>query len=219
MPGLEEHKVKIFDISLSISPNLPVWPDDPPVELELVESMDAGAHANVSRLSAGVHTGTHVDAPHHFLNDGRTIEQLPLDVLTGPCYVIQLPDGVEAITAEALDGMSLPANITRILFGTRNSRLWSRGEMEFQEDFVAVTEDGARWLVDHGFRLVGVDYLSVAPFGDSVPTHTVLLQAGIVVVEGLDLSAVPRGFYDLYCLPLKLLGSDGAPARAILIQK
>ena len=211
--------MKIFDISLSISPDLPVWPDDPPIELELIESMEAGAHANVSRLSAGVHTGTHVDAPHHFLNDGCTIEQLPLDVLTGPCYVIQLPDGVETITAEALDGMSLPANITRILFGTSNSRLWSRGEMEFQEDFVAVAEDGARWLVDHGFRLVGVDYLSVAPFGDSVPTHTVLLQAGIVVVEGLDLSAVPRGFYDLYCLPLKLLGSDGAPARAILIQK
>jgi arylformamidase len=211
--------VKIFDISLTIFPDLPVWPDDPPVELELIESMDAGADANVSRLSAGVHTGTHVDAPHHFLNDGRTIEQLPLDVLTGPCYVTQLPDGVEAITATALDGMSLPANTTRILFGTSNSRFWSRGEKEFQEDFVAVAEDGARWLVDRGIRLVGVDYLSVAPFGDSVPTHTVLLRAGVVVVEGLDLSAVPRGFYDLYCLPLKLLGSDGAPARAILIQK
>ncbi|MBN1454468.1 MAG: cyclase family protein [Anaerolineales bacterium] len=211
--------MKIFDISLTISPDLPVWPDDPSIELELVESMDAGAHANVSRLSAGVHTGTHVDAPHHFLNDGRTIEQLPLDVLTGPCYVTQLPDGVESITAEALKGISLPANITRILFGTSNSRFWSRGEKDFQEDFVAVAEDGARWLVDRGIQLVGVDYLSVAPYGDSVPTHTVLLRAGVLVVEGLDLSAVPRGFYDLYCLPLKLLGSDGAPARAILIQK
>jgi len=211
--------VKIFDISLTISPDLPVWPDDPPIELELIELMDAGAYANVSRLSTGVHTGTHVDAPHHFLNDGRTIEQLPLDVLTGPCYVIQLPDGVESITAEALDGMSLPANTTRILFGTSNSRFWLHGEMEFQEDFVAVSEDGAQWLVDRDIRLIGVDYLSVAPFGDSIPTHRVLLQAGIVVVEGLDLSAVPRGFYDLYCLPLKLLGSDGAPARAILIQK
>jgi len=211
--------VKIIDISLTISPDLPVWPDDPLVELELIESMDAGAHANVSRLSAGVHMGTHVDAPHHFLNDGRTIEQLPLDVLTGPCYVTQLPDGVEAINAAALDGISLPTDATRILFGTSNSRFWSRGEREFQEDFVAVAEDGARWLVERGVRLVGVDYLSVAPFRDSVPTHTVLLQAGVVVVEGLDLSAVPRGFYDLYCLPLKLLGADGAPARAILIQR
>jgi len=211
--------MKIFDISLTISPNLPVWPGDPPIVLEQIESMEKGAHANVSRLSAGVHVGTHVDAPDHFLNDRRTIEQLPLDVLTGPCYVAQLPDGIEAITAEALDGISLPADTMRILFGTSNSRLWSRGEMEFQEDFVAVTVDGANWLVDRGIKLVGVDYLSIAPYGDSVPTHTILLQAGVVVIEGLDLSAVPRGFYDLYCLPLKLLGSEGAPARTILIQK
>ena len=211
--------MKIFDISLPISPELPVWPGDPAIELERVESMDEGAHANVSKLSASVHIGTHVDAPHHFLNDGRTVEQLPLDVLTGPCYVVQLPDGVEAITAEALGGMSLPTNIKRVLFGTSNSRFWSRAETTFQEDFVAVTEDGAAWLVQHGIRLVGVDYLSVAPFGDSAQTHRRLLEAGVVVVEGLDLSAVPRGFYELYCLPLKLRGSDGAPARAILVQK
>ena len=211
--------MKIFDISLTISPDLPVWPGDPSIELEQVESMDAGAHANVSRLSAGVHIGTHVDAPHHFMNDGRTIEQLPLEVLTGPCYVTQLPDGVESITADALNGMSLPADTKRILFGTSNSRLWSRGETEFQKDFVAVAEDGAGWLVEHGIQLVGVDYLSVAPYSDSVPTHRILLEAGVVVIEGLDLSAVPRGFYDLYCLPLKLLGAEGAPARAILIQK
>jgi arylformamidase len=165
-----------------------------------------------------VHVGTHVDAPHHFMNDGRTVEQLPLDVLAGPCYVVQLPDGVEAITAEALEGTSLPADTTRILFGTSNSRFWSQGEARFQEDFVAVTEDGAEWLVQRGVRLVGVDYLSVAPYGDSLPTHRTLLKAGVVVVEGLDLSAVPRGFYELYCLPLKLLGADGAPARAILVR-
>ena len=106
----------------------------------------------------------------------------------------------------------------RILFGTRNSHLWARGETTFQKDFAAITEDGAEWLVERGVQLVGVDYLSVAPYGDSVPTHTVLLKAGIVIVEGLNLSKIMRGFYDLYCLPLKLLGSDGAPARAILIQ-
>lgn len=211
--------MKIFDISLTISPDLPLWPGDPSVELEQTESIDEGADANVSRLNAGVHIGTHVDAPHHFLNDGRTIEQVPLEILTGPCYVTRLPDGVEAITSEVLDGMSLPANINRILFGTSNSRLWSRSETAFQPDFVAVTEDGARWLVKHDFQLVGVDYLSVAPFSDPIPTHRVLLRAGIAIVEGLDLSAVPRGFYDLYCLPLKLHGAEGAPARAILIQK
>lgn len=211
--------MKIFDISLTLSPDLPVWPGDAPFELEQVESMDKGADANVSRLSTSAHIGTHVDAPHHFLNDGRTIESLPLDVLTGPCYVTQLPDGIEALTAEALERMSLPSETVRILFGTSNSRLWARGETEFQEDFVAVSEDGAEWLVERGVQLVGVDYLSVAPYHDSAPTHKILLQAGMVVVEGLDLSAVPRGFYELYCLPLKLLGSDGAPARAILIQR
>jgi arylformamidase len=207
----------IHDISLTISSEMPVWPGDPAVQIEQVASIDSGAHANVSRLYAGVHTGTHVDAPHHFLNDGRTVESLPLEVLTGPCYVAQLPDDMDAISAEVLDRVPIPSETTRLLFGTRNSHFWAKGETVFQKDFVAVTEDGARWLVGRGIQLVGVDYLSVAPFGESVPTHTALLQAGIVVVEGLNLSQVPRGFYELYCLPLKLRGSDGAPARAILI--
>ncbi|HEU0293864.1 MAG TPA: cyclase family protein [Anaerolineales bacterium] len=208
----------IYDISLTISPNLPIWPGDPALELEQIESMDKGAHANVTRLSAAVHLGTHVDAPHHFLNDGRTVESLPLDVLTGPCYVTQLPDGIEAITAEVLDRSEISSEMKRVLFGTRNSHLWASGESTFQTDFVAITDDGAEWLVDRGIQLVGVDYLSVAPYGDSVPTHTILLKAGVVVVEGLNLSKIVRGFYDLYCLPLKIAGSDGAPARAILIQ-
>ena len=209
----------IHDISLTISPAMPVWPDDPAVVLERVESMDEGAHANVSRLSAGVHTGTHVDAPHHFLNDGRTVDGLSLDVLTGPCYVAQMPDDMDELSAETLGRLPIPPGTTRLLCGTRNSHLWARGENAFQKDFVAVTEDGARWLVANGVKLIGVDYLSVAPFGESVPTHTILLKAGVVIVEGLNLAQVPRGFYDLYCLPLKLAGADGAPARAILIEK
>ena len=209
----------IYDISLTISPSLPTWPGDPPLELELIESMDKGAHANVTHLSAAVHLGTHVDAPHHFLNDGRTVENLPLDILTGPCYVTQLPDGIEAITAEVLDRTEITSEMKRVLFGTRNSHLWAKGEAKFQTDFVAITEDGAEWLVERGIQLVGVDYLSVAPYGDSVPTHTALLKAGVVVVEGLNLSKIVRGFYDLYCLPLKIAGSDGAPARAILVQR
>ena len=209
--------MRLYDISLPISASLPVWPGDPPIELEQVDSMDKGAHNNVSRLSASVHIGTHVDAPHHFLNDHRTVENLPLEVLTGPCFVAQLPDGVDEITADVLDGILLAEGTTRLLFGTRNSHLWAKGELTFQTDFVAITEDGAEWLVEHGIQLVGVDYLSVAPYGESTPTHTVLLKAGVIIIEGLDLSQVPRGFYDLYCLPLKLVGSDGAPARAILI--
>ena len=208
----------IYDISLTITPDLPTWPGDPRIELEQIASMDKGAQANVTRLSAAVHIGTHVDAPHHFLNDGRTVESLPLEVLTGPCYVLQLPDGVDAITAEVLERSEITATMKRILFGTSNSHLWARGVKEFQTDFVAITEDGAQWLVDHGVQLVGVDYLSVAPYGDPQTTHKILLGAGVVIVEGLNLSNVMRGFYNLYCLPLKIAGSDGAPARAILIQ-
>lgn len=208
----------IYDISVTISPSLPTWPGDPGLKLEQFESMDEGAHANVTSISTSLHLGTHVDAPHHFLNDGRTVENLPLDVLTGPCYVVQLPDGIDAITEEVLARTEINSDMKRILFGTSNSHHWAHNESKFQEDFVAITEDGAQWLVEHGVKLVGVDYLSVAPFGDSEGTHKVLLNAGVVIVEGLNLSKVVRGFYDLYCLPLKIAGADGAPARAILIQ-
>lgn len=208
----------IYDISLSLSPNLPTWPGDPGLKLEQYASMDKGTHYNATQISSSVHVGTHVDAPRHFLNEGSTVEQLPLDVLTGPCYVTQLPDGIDAITAEVLDRTEITSEMKRVLFGTSNSHYWARGESKFQTDFVAITEDGAEWLVKHGVQLVGIDYLSIAPYDESIPTHTVLLKAGVVVVEGLNLSNIMRGFYDLYCLPLKIAGSDGAPARAILIQ-
>jgi arylformamidase len=208
----------IYDISLTISSTLPTWPGDPGIELVQFEAMDSGANVNVTRISSSVHIGTHVDAPCHFLKGGSTVETLPLDVLTGPCYVVQLPDGVDAITAEVLDRIEITSDMKRILFGTSNSHFWAKGETKFQEEFVAITEDGAEWLVARGVQLVGVDYLSVSPFNDSEPTHRILLQAGVVIVEGLNLCNVMRGFYELYCLPLKIAGSDGAPARAILIQ-
>lgn len=208
----------IYDISLTISPNLPTWPSDPSLELEQVQSMSRGSAFNLTKISSSVHLGTHIDAPRHFLADGATIEQLPLEVLTGPCYVAQLPDGVEAITAEVLERTEITSEMKRVLFGTRNSHLWARGESEFQTDFVGITEDGAEWLVERGVQLVGVDYLSVAPYVDLISPHLVLLRQGVIVVEGLNLSSVMRGFYDLYCLPLKIAGCDGAPARAILIQ-
>ncbi len=207
----------IYDISLTISPDMPVWPGDPAVELKQVSFIDQGSNANVSHLSFGVHTGTHVDAPHHFLNDKNTVDTLPLDVLTGPCYVMQLPDDIDAIDADTLERMPFPSGITRILFGTSNSHYWAQGEKTFQTSFVGVTEDGARWLVGKGIKLVGVDYLSVAPYKQSRPTHVALLEGGVVIVEGLNLAQVPRGFYDLYCLPLKIANCEGAPARAILV--
>lgn len=206
----------IYDISLMISPNMPTWPGDPTLILERVEKMEDGSHCNLSRLNLSVHTGTHVDAPYHFIANGNTVENLSLRHLTGRVYVVNLPD-VKIITAETLEKAELPPRTRRILFKTRNSEIWARHELTFHTDFVAISPDGADYLVKRGIKLVGVDYLSVAPFGESTSTHRILLSAGVIVVEGLDLSQVPPGRYTIYCLPLKLFGSDGAPARAILI--
>jgi arylformamidase len=210
--------MKIHDISLSISPDLPVWPGDPAVVLEQVSSMDAGAHDNVSRLACGVHTGTHVDAPHHFMNDHRTVELLSLDILVGPACVIQIPEAVKVVNAQVLEKAAIPSETGRLLLKTRNSRLWREGKLEFFTDFVGISADGADWLVAHNVKLIGIDYLSVAPYHQSIPTHRTLLGVGMIIVEGMDLSAIVPGNYTLYCLPLKLVGADGAPARAILVE-
>jgi len=210
--------MKIHDISIPVSPETVVWPGDPPVELERVSSMDAGAGVNVSRLSIGVHVGTHVDAPHHFLNDHRTVESLPLSILIGPAQVIQIPDEVSMISADVLEKASFPPGTQRLLLKTRNSHIWEGGGKEFHPEFVALDETGATWIVQHGIKLIGIDYLSIAPFNLSEPPHQILLKPGVIILEGADLSAVPPGSYYLYCLPLKLVGSDGAPARAILLE-
>jgi arylformamidase len=210
--------MKIFDITIPISPEMPVWPGDPPVVLEQVTSMDAGAHDNVSRLACSVHTGTHVDAPHHFLNDHRTVESLLLDTLIGQAQLVQIPPEVKVVTAGVLANAGVPSGTQRLLLKTSNSQLWQAGEKAFFTGFVGVSADAADWLVAHNIKLVGIDYLSIAPYKQSVPTHRTLLEAGIIIVEGLDLSAVLPGAYQLYCLPLKLAGSDGAPARVILEQ-
>jgi arylformamidase len=207
----------IYDITLGISPQLPVWPGDPAIALEQVQSMDLGAHANVTHLAMSAHTGTHVDAPHHFLNDHRTVEQLPLEILIGKCHVLDFSTLEGHITAATLSKAKIPGGTIRLLVKTKNSARWQAGEREFYAGFQAVTEDGAYWLVEHGIKLIGVDYLSIAPYKQSVPTHTVLLSAGIIALEGVNLSSVNQGEYELYCLPIKLIGSDGAPARVILI--
>lgn len=209
--------MQIYDVSLPISPALPVWPGDPGVVMERLSKMEAGDLANVTHISLGVHTGTHVDAPYHFLGgEAPTVEKLPLKILSGRAYVLHLPE-VEQITAGVLRGVEIPPRTRRLLLRTRNSEYWVNQTPDFQSDYVAISADGAQYLVDRGIKLVGVDYLSVAPFQDSVPTHTILLKAGVVIVEGLNLAHVSQGRYTLHCLPLKLVGSDGAPARAILI--
>jgi arylformamidase len=208
--------MRTYDITLTISPLMPTWPGDPKVLLKRVEKIEDGSNANVSRVDMGVHTGTHVDAPYHFLQEGITVDQLNISLLTGRAYVLHLPE-VDVITAEILNNAQIPPRTRRVLFKTRNSNYWARNEPNFQTDFVGLSEDGAEYLVKRGVKLVGVDYLSVAPYKKSRPTHEILLEAGVVIVEGLDLSEVSQGRYSLYCLPLKLANSDGAPARAILI--
>jgi arylformamidase len=196
---------------------LPTWPGDPSVVLERVSKLEEGANANVSRMDMGVHTGTHVDAPLHFISGGKPVDLLSLRMLTGRAYVLHLNDSIELITAAVLEKAEIPPRTRRLLFRTRNSKIWAKGENGFKEDFVGISSDAAELLVKRGVKLVGVDYLSVAPYHASRPTHEILLKAGIVVVEGLNLCEISQGRYTLYCLPLKLEGSDGAPARAILV--
>jgi len=210
--------MKVIDISVTIMPGMPVWPGDDAVVLQRRAKIEEGAHANVSFFSASVHTGTHVDAPFHFLPDGYTVESLPLQALVGPVQVVQLTSNVEVIDAAVLGQLNIEPVVERILFKTPNSELWKDPTAPFNTHFVGIDESGAKFLVEHGVRLVGIDYLSISPYKHSKPTHDVLLKAGVVIVEGLNLSEASAGKYTLCCLPLKLKGSDGAPARAVLIE-
>ena len=211
--------MKIMDISVPLSPGLPVWPGDPRIVLERCRVIGDGSASNDSRLACSVHAGTHVDAPGHFIENGSTVEQLPLDVLMGRTRVAEALTA-DVITPDLLEGLDLPAGTTRLLFKTRNSSIWENPEQPFKTDFVALNADAATWIVDHGIRLVGIDYLSIQMFEDpEAPTHHILLKAGVIIVEGLNLRNVRPGSYRLICLPLKLAGSDGAPARAVLIEE
>jgi arylformamidase len=206
----------IHDISLPISESLVVWRDDSPVRITRVSDMAKGDRVTVSQLDLNAHIGTHVDAPVHFVPGGVGVDALDLNVLVGPALVVEALEA-DALTVDVLETLSIPPGTERVLFHTRNSALWARGEREFAKDFCAIAEDGAHWLVERNVRLVGVDYLSVAPYDDVVPTHQTLLSAGIIPVEGLNLSGIAPGIYQFVCLPLRLVGVDGSPARAILI--
>ncbi|HAS17580.1 MAG TPA: cyclase [Bacteroidales bacterium] len=206
----------IYDITLTISPDLPVWPGDPPVKIERVAKIEEGANSNLSRMSMGVHTGTHVDAPLHFLTGGNGVESLPLNILIGRAYVLNLPDA-DIITASVLKQSSIPTETNRLIIKTRNSQYLEQKDPVFRTGFVGISADGAEFLVGLGIKLIGIDYLSVAPYKQSRPTHEILLKSDVVIVEGLDLSNITQGQYTLYCLPLKIAGCDGAPARAILV--
>lgn len=204
----------ILDITLPIRPGMVVWPGDPAVELEGVpEIAEEGFY--VSRLCMGTHTGTHVDPPRHISRSGAGADALPLEVLVGPCYVADLR-GVKAVDAASLQSAGIPPGTSRLLLKTDNSS-WIGSSDAFREDFVALTPDAAEWVLSRGIRLVGIDTLSIEAANGDGSVHRVLLDTGVIIIEGLALDSVEPGNYNLACLPLKIAGSDGAPARVVLM--
>jgi arylformamidase len=209
----------MIDISLSIGPHLLVWPGDPPVEVTPRRQLAAGDSANVSEIRMGTHTGTHVDPPNHFLEEGHGIDRVPLDVLVGPVVVADGRHLDRPIGPSDLDGLAIPPGAERVLLRTANSELWRRKEVGFPDRYACLTPEGASWIVDRGIRLIGVDFLSVEQKGAAGhPVHHTLLANGVVIVEGLDLGEAAPGRYTLACLPLKVADGDGGPARAVLIE-
>lgn len=208
------HEVNIFDISVPVHNGLVVYEGDSPVSVGRSKSIANGAICNVSELNCGVHTGTHIDAPVHFIEGAPGIDAIPLDALCGPAYVVDATKARTDIDDAMLDQLDIPARTERLLFKTPNSELWARPS--FSPGFIGLTETAALVLVARGIRLVAMDYLSVAPRSDPAPTHLALLRAGVVILEGVDLRRIEPGAYNLICLPLLLPESDGAPARALL---
>jgi len=204
---------ELIDISVPIHPGMHVWPGDPPVRVDRVASLAEGDSCNLSRLDLCAHTGTHIDAPLHFVRGGASVDQLPLDAFVGPARVVDARDRA-AIGAEDIEAIAVQSG-ERILFRTANSERWTLPS--FLTDFVALTDEAAELLASRGPRLVGIDYLSAQPFhADTAGVHDALLGAGIAVLEGLNLAGVEPGQYELICTPLLILGCEGAPARALL---
>ena len=205
---------RLLDVSVPLRPGMPVYPGNPDFENVPVHRIADGHSSNHSRLVLGTHTGTHVDAPLHFFDGRPGVDQMPLDLLIGRVRVVDVPDR-GGITAQRLAAAGLREDI-RVLFRTPNSALWNTTE-GFHTDYSYISEDGARFLVDQGVKVVGVDYLSVEQFKKpGAPAHHVLLGAGVIIIEGLNLSDAEPGNYEMYCLPLKIANGDGAPARVVL---
>ena len=203
----------LIDISLPIREGMVVYEGDPGISISAALALSRGEPANVSNLKLGSHTGTHMDAPLHFIEGAKSIDTLPLDLLIGPALVLEV-DADRLVEPRHLTDPRIGAH-ARVLLKTRNSALWDR--TSFARDYVALSLDGARVLMERGVKLIGIDYLSIEAFGaEGHPVHKTLLGAGIVILEGLDFRRVTPGVYELYCLPLRIAGGDGSPCRAIL---
>lgn len=206
---------RIYDISVPIRSGGLVYPGNPEIDITLQQAVAKGASANVSTIRFGSHTGTHADASRHFFDDGQTVDKIPLERLIGPALLVKFGDEVRSVGAAELQAHDLKGH-KRILLGTRNSALLS--QKVFVRDYTFLAPDGAQYLVDKGVELVGIDYLSIEQFHSGHHrTHRTLLERSVVIVEGLDLSVPSSGEYQFICLPLRIAGCDGAPARAVLI--
>lgn len=207
--------MKLIDVTVPLDANLPLYPGNTPFTIEPIKRIAQGDSSNVSSLHMSAHAGTHVDAPRHFFDAGAGADTLPLELLCGRARVVEVASR-KGIGPEELAGLDLSEDI-RLLIKTHNSRLW--GSAEFHADYVGVTEAGARYLVERGVKVLGVDYLSVEEFRKpGAPAHHVLLGGGTIVIEGLNLRDVEPAVYELFCLPLRVVGADGAPARVVLRQ-
>lgn len=208
--------MKIFDVTVAVSENVPIYSGDPSVAVSSFMSMANGDAANVSEIRLGAHTATHVDAPNHFIDGARRVHELDPHRLIGPCRVIEIDKSVVAIEPGHLGSIG---NAERVLFKTRNSAFWSEPETGFRSDFTYITLDTAKMLVERGIVLVGIDYLSIEKSGaPGHPVHIALLEKEVVILEGLDLRGIEPGDYEIICLPFKYEGGggDGAPARTFL---
>lgn len=208
--------IKYIDISLPVSHDMHHWPGSEKVKIIKNHDLEKGDDATDSSIYMNLHTGTHVDAPSHFIHNGNTIDEVPLDVMLGTVLIIKIPDTVKEITADILSSIDIPENTERLLLQTANSVIWQENDSQFYEDYTALVKDGAEWLVEKGIKLVGIDYLSIQRFTDGPEVHQILLSSNVVVIEGLDLSDVDAGIYQLYCMPIKLQGLEAAPARVLL---
>ncbi len=205
--------MSIIDISVPLRKGMPLWPGSAGISLQRINSLQNGDKTNDSVLTSDVHAGTHVEVPLHYIEGRESIDKLSLGILCGPVIVADLTS-VGIITGSCLEAFDLPTVVERLVFKTGNSELWNSDE--FTPEYVALSEDGAEWIIDRGIKLVGIDYLSIAPYSNSQPVHHILLEAGVTILEGINLSRVLPGQYELICLPLKLMNAEAAPARAIL---
>lgn len=208
---------KIYDVTVAISPTVPIYGSDPGVEFTRFKAMARGDSANVSQISFGVHTGTHIDAPNHFIDGAERVHEIDPEKLIGACRVIEVPDHVTAIEPEHVGDLN---GVRRVLFKTRNSEFWATPETGFRKDFTYLTLPAAQILAANGVVLVGIDYLSIEKSGSpGHPVHITLLEKEIVILEGVDLRGIEPGDYELICAPLKYDGAtgDGSPARTFLV--